>query len=126
MADVVRVGATEVLPSAARTTDQTVDIDISTTRFRGLILVTDLTAFVTAASLTMTVRGRDPVSGKVFPLLTSAAITAVGTNVLRVGPDLAAVANLVAVDLVPPHLQIFADHANANSHTYSVSLILCP
>lgn len=126
MPDVVRVGATEVLPSAARTTDQTVDLDISTTRYRGLVLVTDLTAFVTAASLTMSVLGRDPVSGKSFNLLTSAAIVATGTNVLRIGPDLAAAANLVAVDLVPPHLRVFADHGNANSHTYSVSLLLCP
>lgn len=126
MADAFRIGATEILPSAARTTDQTVDVDISTSRYRGIILVTDLTAFATAASLTMSIRGRDPVSGKTFPILTSAAIVAVSTNVLRVGPELVAAANLVAVDLVPPHMQIFADHGNANSHTYSVSLLVCP
>jgi len=27
---------------------------------------------------------------------------------------------------VPPHLQVFADLGNANSHTFSVGLILCP
>lgn len=126
MADALGLGAYTVLPSAARTTDQTVDVDITTTRYRGLIVVTDLTAFTTAASLTVSVLGRDPLSGKTFTLLASAAITAVGTNVLKVGRGLTAAANLVANDLVPPHLRVFADLGNANSHTYSVGLIVCP
>jgi|GEM_PF-2249224 len=127
MADPVNdIGTYMVLPSAARTTDQIVDLNITAKRYRSLILVTDLTAFVTAASLTMSVLGRDPVSGKTFNLLTSTAIASVSTNVLKIGPGLTAAANTVANDFVPPHLQVFADLGNANSHTFSVGLILCP
>lgn len=119
------LNGTIVLPSAARTTDQTVNIDIAKhLKYSGLIVVVDLTAFVTAASLTVTIRGRDIASNKVYTLLASAAITAVSTVVLRVGQGLPATANISANDVVPPSLQIFADLGNANSHTYSVGLQL--
>lgn len=121
-----------VLPSAARTTDQTVDFDLNPLWLpgklfpRGIVVVTDLTAFVTAASLTVNIQGRDPTSDKTWTILASAAIIAVGTNVLKVGLALPVTANLSSNDPIPPHLRIFADHGNANSHTYSIGLSICP
>jgi hypothetical protein len=55
-----------LLASGARTGNQFTTAgegDQKNTTFRGLIATLDLTAFTTAASLTVTIEGRVPVSG---------------------------------------------------------------
>jgi len=47
-------------------------------------VVVDITAIT--GILTVTIQGVDQVSGKMFPLLSSAPLTAIGTTVLRVFP----------------------------------------
>lgn len=69
---------------------------------RGVKVVIDITAITgTTPSLTVTIRGRDPMSGKAYTILASAALTATGTVVLTVYPSLVAAANLVANDVLP-------------------------
>lgn len=65
---------------------------------KGITVVVDITAVAGTAtpSLTVTIEGKDPVSGKYYTLLTSAALTAIGTTVLRVYPALTAAANSIA------------------------------
>lgn len=110
-----------VMDSLARTaTPNTIQM-ANAQRLVGLILVVDVTAVVTTPSITVVINGVDPFSGKTWPVLTSAAITAVGTTVLRVRPALTAAANLTANDALPPVFQIVSTHANAFSITYSVS-----
>jgi hypothetical protein len=67
---------------------------------RGLVLVIDITAFA-GTSVTFTLQGKDPASGKYYTIIASAALAAVATTVLRVYPGLTAAANLVVSDVLP-------------------------
>jgi hypothetical protein len=64
-----------------------------------LALVINITN-ANAGTLTVTVRGIDPISGP-YLILASAGLVANGQVVLRVGPALTVAANLVANDFVP-------------------------
>lgn len=109
-----------LLRSAERTAD--VDVDFSNQSGQSLIIVIDWTAETDAgASIVYTIQGRDPVSGATWDILASAAITAVGTTVLRVSPHIAASANVIAKDIVPPHLRLKVDAADTKRVTYSVA-----
>jgi hypothetical protein len=75
--------------------------DFTNPRSRGLQLIIDITAITGTPTLTVTIQGKDPVSGKYYALLVSTALNAVATTVLRVYPGLTASNNLVASDIVP-------------------------
>lgn len=71
---------------------------------KGIKLVVDITGLTgTTPSLTVTIRGRDPVSGKAYTILASAALTANGTTILTVYPGIPATANVSANDVLPAH-----------------------
>lgn len=113
----------EVLPSAARTvTPDTVEVVVDRRGFNpnALIITVDVTAVAATPALTVTISRVDRVSGKLTDLLSSAVLALTGTVVLKVGPDLAAVANLVALDYVPSVFRITAAHGDADSITYSI------
>lgn len=113
-----------LFPSQARASGTNNDFDdLYSFNARAIEAIIDLTAFVTAASLTMSIDLKDPASGKYINLITGVAIVANGTQRLRVSPDLAAAANSIAQDNAPAVFRIRIAHGNANSHTYSVSLI---
>lgn len=118
-------GTLVVLPSAARTAAPDTQEYEAQGPARGLHLVIDVTAIVTAPSITVTIAGVDRVSGKTYTILASAAITATGTTVLKVGPGLTAAANSVANDFIPPIFRVSVSHANGNSITYSIAGQLC-
>lgn len=68
-----------------------------------LDLIIDITN-ANGGSLTATIFGIDAASGKVFPtagIITSAALAANATTVLKVGPGLTPAANLVVNDFMP-------------------------
>jgi len=71
-------------------------------------------------SVTLSINGKDPASGVYYPLLTGSAVTANSTNVYRIGPALAAVANTSADDIVPRVFQVVVTANNANPMTYSL------
>jgi hypothetical protein len=106
------------LASAARTTTQTV-ADIDTAGGRYLNVVVDTTVFGTG-SVTVTINGKDPASGKYYLILSSAALVAAATIRLKVGPNVTAAANTIAQDYLPDTIQIVATANNANSQTYSI------
>lgn len=111
---------TTVYASAARTATPAAVV-LATGYARGLHLVVDVTAIVTAPSITVTLEQQDLASGKWYPLLTSAAITTVSTTVLKVYPGLPVAANASASDVLTEAVRVTATHANGNSITYSVS-----
>lgn len=113
-----------VFASAARTATPTPFDGSASAGVRGLHLVIDATAVTATPSVVFTVQGADPVSGKFYTILASAAITATGTTVLRVYPGLTAAANTVASDVLPPRWRVIATHADADSITYSVAALL--
>jgi hypothetical protein len=113
----------QVAPSAARTADWTFLGVNSGGKYAHLII--DITAW-TAGSLTVTVRGKVPVINKTYTILATAALVAVATTVLKIGPALTAAANAVANDFLPHDFEIFFDHADATSITYSANLQINP
>lgn len=119
-------GPFTVLPSAARTASpDTMEFEALGVDYHGVHLVIDVTAVTATPSVTVTIQGVDRLSGKVYTILASAAITATGTTVLKVGAGLTAAANLVANDLLPPVFRITVAHGDADSITYSVAGQLC-
>lgn len=114
------------VPSAAYTAapaDQDILVDPTVA---GLVVTLDLTAFVTAASVGVTVLGVDETSGKTWTIATIVALTAVGTTACRIHPNnpTAAVSGGVQTQQgqIPPRIRIHVTQGNANSTTYSVGV----
>lgn len=112
----------KVLQSAARTASVNSD-DFENMNGRGVKVVIDVTADPAAASVVFTIQGKDPVSGKYFDILSSAAVTATGTTVLTVYPGVTASTNVAASDVLPRTWRVKAVAADADSLTYSVGAI---
>lgn len=95
---------------------------------RGLKLVIDITTITgTTPTLTVTIQGKDPVSGKYFTILASAALNATGTTVLTVYPGLTASANVTANDVLPRDWRVITAIAGttpAVTATIGASLIV--
>ncbi len=69
---------------------------------RGLALYVNISALTgTGPTVTVTIQGRDPVSGQYFTLLASAALGAVGFTRMLVYPGVPATANLADNDALP-------------------------
>lgn len=76
--------------------------------FRGIKVVVNVTAVSGGGSIIVTIQGKDRVSGAVYALLSSAAITTVTTNVYTVYPGVTATTNVSASDVLPPTWNIKA------------------
>lgn len=125
MVDIRRGDQIQVLASAARTSDPSIDTyRVKGGEVSGLLLVIDVTSVTATPSVTFTIKGVDQVSGKTWDILASAAITGTGTTVLRVHPALTASANAIAQDVVPTFFTVTAVHADTDSITYSVAAYL--
>lgn len=115
---------TTLLPSAVRTTTQTSPDIVSAGGGQdivGIHVILDATVNAgSAGSITVTINGKDPASGKYYLLLSGAAVTTVTTNVYRIYPGMTASANATANDALPPIFQIVVTANNSNPVTYSV------
>jgi hypothetical protein len=114
---------TTLLVSAGRTTTQT-SADITTYNCQAITVTLDMTVVAAGPSVTVTIDGKDPASGKYYNLLTGAAVIAVTTNTYRVDPALVAAANLIAVLRLPRTIRIVVTANVANNGTYSVGYTL--
>lgn len=106
------------LASASRTTTQTLP-DLVTNGAQFLNVVLDMTT-VGTGSVTLTINGKDPASGKYYLLLSGAAVTTNSTNRYKVGPTVTASANVSAQDYLPYTIQIVVTANNANPAVYSL------
>jgi hypothetical protein len=111
-----------LLASASRTTTQT-SADLPTFNCRDLTVTLDMTV-VGTGSVTVSILGKDSASGKYRTLLAGAAVITNTTAVYKVGPEIAAAANLIAQDYLPPLIRIVVTANNANPATYSVGYAL--
>lgn len=115
-------GYQDVLKSAVRTTTFT-SADIPVQYARAIDVIVDETVNAgSAGSMTCTINGKDPTSGKYYLLLSGAAIVAVATNVYSVGIGLPVTTNVSANHGLPAIIQIVLTFANANPVTCSVGL----
>lgn len=114
-----------LLASGARTTTQT-SADIVTYNTGAITVILDVTNVAASPSVTISIDGKDPASGKYFNLLAGAAVTTAVTNVYVVDPAVPAVANVSAQKRLPRTIRIVVTANNSNSGTYSVGYTLQP
>lgn len=108
-----------LLASAARTASNDTADQVNYD-WKGVQITIDATAIAATPSVVFTLQGKDPLSGKYYTILASAAVTAVSTTILRVYPGLTAAANTVANDVLPSTWRVSIAHGDADSITYSV------
>lgn len=82
---------------------------------RGLTAVIDITGRDGSTTLTATILGYDPVSGKTWTLLASSALSSTATTVLKVFPGSAVSANASANDQLPKQFKIKTEVANGTN-----------
>lgn len=110
--------------TAAATTTQT-SADFQNPVAAGVKVVIDLTVNAGGlGSITATIQGKDPLSGKYYTVLASAALTGVATTVLTVYPGIAVSANVSASDVLPRTWRVLVTANNANPVTYTVGACL--
>lgn len=111
--------AATLLASASRTTTQT-SADIPTYNAKAITVILDVTVVAASPSVTVTINGKDPASGKYYLLLSGAAVLTAVTNVYSVGPGIAETSNVSTSKFLPAIIQIVVTANNANAGTYSV------
>ena len=99
-----------LLPSGVVTANG-VSSDITNARCRGVkVFITTGTFGASESTMTVSILGKDPISGIYYPILTSAALVASkdpsNSPILTVYPGLVAVANVTASDILPPTFRV--------------------
>ena len=109
------------LASAARTAT-TNSPDIVNYNGRGVVVILDITAFAATPVLTLSIEGKDPVSGGYYTILIGAAINVAGAsrNIYVVYPGITETANVDVSFPLPRTFHITVTHGDADSVTYSV------
>jgi CO/xanthine dehydrogenase FAD-binding subunit len=110
-----------LLPLLARTATPTAFQLEGTQRNTAMVVVLGVTALSVGASVTVTVAGWDPNSQTSWPIISSAAVTAAGTTVLKISPGITTATNVAVADILPPQVLITVTHANSDSITYALS-----
>ena len=116
-----------LLASAARTAT-TYSTDQTNYNHKGIYIFINVSAIVTAPSITVRLSMKDSISG-LYGAITavSAPITAVGNYIVALHPaliDTAGVYHLACDGLLPRTWRLRIAHVNSNSITYSVSYAL--
>lgn len=124
----IRKGAREVLASLARTATPAdvaltkENLGVTRDELINLHVIIDVTAINLTPSITVDLIAVDAVSGSEYTLLTSAAITTVSTNVIKIGKDTVDSANVSAQTFIPKDVIVRVTHGDADSITYSVGI----
>lgn len=108
-----------VLASATRSADNT-SKEFFNPDHVGLDLIIDVTAVPGTDTVTVTIQGQDPASGKWYDILASTALSAVDTTVLRVYPGLNETANESENSILPVVWRVSVAHSAATDFDYSI------
>lgn len=108
-----------LLVSAARTADAA-SADQDQSNFGGGHIIVNVTAAVTS-TLTVTIQGKDPISGSYYTILAGTALTGTGMQILKVFPGIAGVAGGSVSDTLPDSWRVNAVKGDASSWTYSIA-----
>lgn len=114
--------ATVGITAAGVTTTQT-GTDQTNYNARGVTVILDMTN-VGTGSVTLSIQGKDAVSGKYFTLLTGAAVVTNSTNVYVVYPGVTVAANAAVSQPLPRTWRVVVTANNANATTYTVAAAL--
>jgi hypothetical protein len=111
--------AETVLASAARTIT-TASADLTNYNQRGVHVAVNVTVAGTS-TLTVTLQGKDPVSGAYYDILIGTAIAAAtGLVILKLYPGIGTLAGAAASDILPRTWRVNCAKGDASSWTYSV------
>ena len=111
-----------VAASAARTTTFT-SADLAVNYASEIDVILDATVNAGGSgSITVTINGKDPASGKYYLLLSGAAVVTVTTNVYKVGRGLPVTGNVSANCGIPNIIQVVVTANNANPVTWSLGM----
>ena len=94
--------------------------DLTNPNSRGMKLFVNMVA-VGTGSVTVTIQGKDPVSGNYYTILASAAITVNGFTTYTVYPGAPITANVSVNDVLPRVWRVLATANNANPANYTVA-----
>lgn len=114
-----------LINAAAATTTQTSPDQTNVNGSRGVKVVIVTTAIGTG-SVTVTIQGKDKISGSYYTLLAGAAVVTNTTNVYTVFPGAPVTANVSANDELPETWRVTVTANNANAATYTVGASLLP
>lgn len=109
-----------LLPNSARTDTTSSTWESNFEGHVGVIVNLDITTLTAGASLTLTIEGLDVASNKAFALLTSAAVTAVGTYTYYLMLGMSEIANKVVNAPLPAEWRVTVTPVDSKSVTYSV------
>lgn len=88
----------------------------------GCLVILNVTAVPGVDTVTLSIEGKDPVSGVYYTVLAAAARSATGQDVLQVQPGGAVTANVSANASVPDTYRVKVTHSAGSAFTYSVSV----
>ena len=109
-----------LLASAARTT-ATTSSDQVNLGWKGVHVYINVSAIVASPGLTITIQGKDELTGAYYTLLTGTQIVTATSQVLKVYPGITAAANASASDVLPKYWRVSVAVADADEATYSIS-----
>jgi len=112
-----------LLASAARTASVN-SADFTNFNAKGAHFVIDVSLDPASASITVTIEGKDPLSGEYYDILVSAAIDSTGITILKVYPGISTLANGAASDILPRTFRVKVAAVDTDSLTYSIAALL--
>lgn len=108
--------------SAVRAATFTGDDNKKVSGNHGCIAILDVTVVPGVDTVQLTIEGKDPVSGKYYTILTAAARSTTGTDVLSVQPGGPVTANIAANASLPDVYRVRVIHSAGTNFTYSASV----
>lgn len=110
-----------ILGSAVRTATTT-SSDIENKHNIGAHVIIDMTVVPGVETVTFALQGLDETSGEYYTIITSAALVATGTVILKIYPGITTAANLSVSDILPLKFRVVATHSASGNFTYSIGV----
>lgn len=114
-----------ILEDTLITADFTSDAQLSTPPLERGHIIVNVSAY-TGGSITPQIIATDPASGITYPILIGPVINSVGYTILKIGPAIAAYANLASTDFLPDGWQIQLVTSGGTNLNASIGLLTGP